>query len=768
MNETAKARFARSYLWAVPLLGLGAITAAARDVSLQFPGVIWLALTASTTLVSAYAIKIPGSVVRISVSETLVFLSTLQFGPAAGTLTAAVDACVMSLRLRPSLRTPHRVLFNVGALALSVWPSAQLYFYLAGLSADRPAYEDIGSFVGPLYVFAGTVFLLNSSLVAVAVALDRGMSAVKVWRSQFLSFAGSYLASAAIAAILIVLANAKDYTFVALLLPLAVVSFLAVRTTLGRLGDEHQHLVEVNRLYLSTIETLAMAIDAKDQVTHGHIRRVQRYAVGLARVLGVSDEQQIRAIEAAALLHDMGKLAIPEFILNKPGKLTPREFAVMKTHAALGADLLSSIQFPYPVVPIVRHHHEHWDGTGYPDGISGATIPIGARILAVVDCYDALTSHRPYRPAMDADAALEILTQRRGRMYDPLIVDAFVREHDSLRAQADDLSTHAVIRAAQTDALAQPKPEHEAANLPPIESLRALSSLAPLRGGASALSVCRQLVLDLRAIVPFDTVAVFVLDDAATVLNAEFAEGSAAALVRALRIPLGERLTGWVGAHRAPVWNADATLDCFDGTDLTFGSSVPLALGDNLVAVLTLYGRQDQEASVEERHAVESLLPAVAAALSGAIARPSMAIDCYQPEARAVALQAMDALLSHGRHGSDGTFGSIVAVFVGAVASDLKHLSQDGVPDLAALICPAFSAARCVLCLPNGHYLVCSLDGSNPDQLRKQIEAAAAGLPIRITTVAVTTTLALQDNVRRMLQAGDSRSPARSFGEGVH
>ncbi len=114
-----------------------------------------------------------------------------------------------------------------------------------------------------------------------------------------------------------------------------------------------------------------MAIDAKDQVTHGHIRRVQRYAVGLAKALGIQDERQLRAIEAAALLHDMGKLAIPEFILNKPGKLTSSEFGVMKTHAALGADILSSIQFPYPVVPIVRHHHENWDGSGYPLGIRG-------------------------------------------------------------------------------------------------------------------------------------------------------------------------------------------------------------------------------------------------------------------------------------------------------------------------------------------------------------------------------------------------------------
>src|SRR5438045_833870 len=191
---------------------------------------------------------------------------------------------------------------------------------------------------------------------------------------------------------------------------------------MGRAEDSYSHLTELNRLYLSTIETLAMAIDAKDQVTHGHIRRVQAYAVGLAKRIGVNDVKLIKAIEAAALLHDMGKLAVPEHILNKPGKLTPAEFEKMKLHATVGAEILSAIDFPYPVVPIVRHHHESWNGTGYPDGLKGTDIPIGARILSVVDCFDALTSDRPYRPRLPDTEALKILTDRLGSIYDPLIV----------------------------------------------------------------------------------------------------------------------------------------------------------------------------------------------------------------------------------------------------------------------------------------------------------------------------------------------------------
>src|SRR4029079_7129247 len=194
--------------------------------------------------------------------------------------------------------------------------------------------------------------------------------------------------------------------YLLVIVPLLIVLYFTFSMSMGRIEHANRHLSQLNSLYMSTIETLAMAIDAKDQITHGHIRRVQAYAVSLAREVGVTDTSLIRAVEAAALLHDMGKLAVPEYILNKPGPLTSAEFDKMKLHASVGGDILAAIDFPYPVVPIVRHHHENWDGTGYPDGVAGAAIPIGARILSVVDCFDALTSDRPYRPRLSDDEAL--------------------------------------------------------------------------------------------------------------------------------------------------------------------------------------------------------------------------------------------------------------------------------------------------------------------------------------------------------------------------
>ena len=163
---------------------------------------------------------------------------------------------------------------------------------------------------------------------------------------------------------------------------------------------------------------LALAIEAKDHTSHKHLQRVRVFAVEVAKELGFP-EDEIEALRAAALLHDIGKLAIPEHIINKPGRLTPEEFEKMKIHTLVGAEILQRVAFPYPVAPIVRSHHERWDGAGYPDGLKGEQIPMGARVLAAVDCLDAMSSHRQYQNAMSLDAAMEKVASMSGSAFDP-------------------------------------------------------------------------------------------------------------------------------------------------------------------------------------------------------------------------------------------------------------------------------------------------------------------------------------------------------------
>jgi putative nucleotidyltransferase with HDIG domain len=758
---TSPTRIGRAYLWAVPAAGLLTLTWAIWDVIEYPPSNYWLALAILTAFTGSFTVKVPGMVARLSVSEPFVFAATMLFGPAAGAITVAIDACVMSLRLMPSLRTAHRVLFNVGTLVVSVAASSGVFFSLSGVDRRAPQYPSLNEFIWPLYVFATCCFFINSGLVALALSVERGTSAFGIWRQQFMWLSVNYFAGASAAALLVVYARTVDLAILGVVIPLIAVSYLTFRTTLGRLDDANRHLSEVNTLYLSTIETLAMAIDAKDQVTHGHIRRVQRYAVGLARALGIRDDRQLRAIEAAALLHDMGKLAIPEFILNKPGALTASEFSVMKTHAAVGADMLSSIHFPYPVVPIVRHHHENWDGSGYPGGIRAADIPIGARILSVVDCYDALTSDRPYRPAMSAEQAIDILTQRRGKMYDPLVVDAFVGAHSNLRAEAEADRVPAILRAVQQDSVVQdaipaaPSTPQAA----PIESLRMLACLAPFPAAPPLRSVCLQLVDSLRTIATFDTAALFVVSDRSSEAEAIFAQGTAAAAVATARIPIGEQLTGWVAAHRTSVWNSDAALDLATTASraaLTLASGMPLCQGEAVVGVLTLYGQAGQEITVEQRRALESLLPSIATSLNDALQRPSISIDCRPQHVRDAALSAMDSLLSHNRLSSAKSFGCALAISFDGDTEETKRaqLSLESAVRLAAQrLSPRHPDTRCVLRLGQGDLLVCALDGAATELMIAEAEAikqirSLQAFPFSIAPIS--TSIELQNRVRQM------------------
>ena len=308
--------------------------------------------------------------------------------------------------------------------------------WVSGLSAGERISAPIAQLIVPVFAGASTYLLLNSGLIAVVVTIETRSRIAMVWRKHVGWLALDCYGGTSLA--LLVVTSARDLGLAGLLasLPLMLALYAAYRSSFRRAEDTVQHLQRLNQLHLATVEGLAMAIDAKDQVTHGHVKRVRERALQLACAMGVRDEPLLKALEAGAVLHDVGKLAVPDHILNKPGPLTPGEYEQLKRHTVVGADILSAVDFPYPVVPIVRHHHENWDGAGYPDRIGGEAIPLGARILAVIDCYDALTSDRPYRRAMTHEQALAILQARRGTMYDPAVVDAFAALRPGLRPQA--------------------------------------------------------------------------------------------------------------------------------------------------------------------------------------------------------------------------------------------------------------------------------------------------------------------------------------------
>lgn len=620
-------RTTQLYLAAVVAVGSLMVIQSFVQLVLHNIGWGWTFLALLTLVSGSATVSLPSLPVAVSVSETFVFTSVLLFGPAAGTLTVALDALVISFWSYRKGQPHYKLFFNVCAVSLTVWVASHLYY---ALSPFEPLYQDKGQgirlhqLLWPLTAFTIAYYGLNTWLIAIAIALDRKASPLKIWRANFVWIALNYFGGASVAALLVSYTRDFDYTFLVIIVPLLVVLYFTFYTSMGRAEDSNRHLSQLNTLYMSTIETLAMAIDAKDQITHGHIRRVQIYAVGLAKSMGITEESQIRAIEAAALLHDMGKLAVPEYILNKPGPLTIAEFEKMKLHASVGADILSAIDFPYPVVPIVRHHHESWDGTGYPDKISGSNIPIGARILSVVDCFDALTSDRPYRPRLSDKEALRILQERRGTMYDPLVVDTFTRVHTSIAPEvtppapsslraitaASAPPGHVESRAARFDEIAASSDEM----LTLFDLARSLTASMGVQDGTELIAK------HLRRLVPSSACVFYLYDEDADDLVAAHASGEHATHIKGLRIPNGQRLSGWVAANRQTIRNSDPVLDLGESARAMNPRprsclSTPLLSGKTLVGVLSLYSSNKDAYSEEHERIIEVVARQVSAAI---------------------------------------------------------------------------------------------------------------------------------------------------------
>ncbi len=581
----------------------------------------WLFLAALALLSGAFNIKVPSIPARISVSEAFVFATVLLYGPTAATMVVVLDASIMSLRLRVSRRSIVRTSFNVASAALAIWLSGHIYQALR--TGDAPATSaTLNSLLIPLLGLALSYFALNTGMVALAMSFERRVPFLLLWRTNFLWLGLNYLGGASFAALIVSYRQQFDFTMLGVIVPLLVITYLTFRTSLGRLEDANRHVSQLNELYVSTIETLAMAVDAKDQITHGHIRRVQVYATELARRLGVKEESQIRAIEAAALLHDMGKLAIPENILNKPGKLSDAEYDKMKQHASIGADLLSAIRFPYPVVPIVRHHHEFWNGKGYPSGIAGTDIPLGARILSVVDCFDALNSDRPYRPKLSPEEAFSVLRERRGVMYDPLVVDTFIDAYDEIAPiaiaageQARSLITPGTFAdEARIDSTLDKIRASAATTSQVFEATKALGTAAT-RSAAFAIAARH-----VRQATPAAVCALFLHDTSTGVIRCVEATGDRSEILFGIEINLGERISGWAASHRQAISNSDPALDLGPLVDsfrtrLRSTLSVPLAYGDNVVGVLSCYAFDENAFKNEHRYAVEQLCGTLSAKL---------------------------------------------------------------------------------------------------------------------------------------------------------
>jgi diguanylate cyclase (GGDEF)-like protein/putative nucleotidyltransferase with HDIG domain len=405
-------------------------------------------------------------------------------------------------------------------------------------------------------------------------------------------------------------------------------------------AERRRHAEEMATIHMNTIESLAIAIDAKDQTTHGHVRRTQIYATQMGKLFNVS-EDDLRALHAGALLHDIGKLAVPEYILNKPGTLTEAEFAKMKIHPTVGGDILKRVNFPYAVEDIVRYHHEKWDGSGYPKGLKAEQIPLIARIISVVDFYDATRCDRPYRKGMKREDSLGLLNSMSGTAFDPKVVKVFaqhVETFDRMIAAEDIQEQVASAQAVDNETSTKPDaglasdilgtPSETSGFRSISEAQRevfALHEIAQTIGSSLNLSDTVTLVANkLKAIVPFDSCVIFLVDERSGKAVAAHAVGEEAELFSSRRITIGDGITGWVIANARSMCNASPELDMVGISDQIVkrfrGVLVsPLLREDGAFGAIALYSQSRTSYTTEHVRLLESVCQHASSALNNAL-----------------------------------------------------------------------------------------------------------------------------------------------------
>jgi diguanylate cyclase (GGDEF)-like protein/putative nucleotidyltransferase with HDIG domain len=585
-----------------------------------------------STLAAGLKVNLPGVLGTMSVGFLFVFIGITELGLAETVLLGCVGTLVQCLwrpKHRPAL---YQIVFSIGSTGLAIFIAYSFHHSPWLHRFDR---------VSPLLLIATGLlyFVANTLPIAGAISLSQGKPFGQTWYSCYFWSFPFYLLGTSVAWIMSLVSKQLDWQSSVMLLPVVYLIFRSYRLYLGRLEDQKRHAESMADLHLRTIEALALAIEAKDHKTHEHLQRVRTYAVELGKDLGLKDGD-LEALRTAALLHDIGKLAVPEHIISKPGRLTPEEFEKMKIHPVVGAEILERVSFPYAVAPIVRAHHEKWDGTGYPYGLKGSEIPLGARILTAVDCLDALASDRQYRRALPLDQAMREVESLSGRQFDPAVVSVLKRRYVELERMTQDqpvdstkLSTDIKIEkgAAPAAGFQSTLPVAPASEYDFLNSIAAarqevqlLFELVQELGNSLSLDETLSVVaVRLRKIVPYDATAIYVRDG--NKLVPRYVNGDDFRFFSSLEIPMGEGLSGWVAENRKPIVNGNPAVESTDHASpskfstMQSALAVPLEGSSGVIGVMTLYRAGRDAFSRDQLRILQAISSKVSVAVENAL-----------------------------------------------------------------------------------------------------------------------------------------------------
>src|SRR5438132_571399 len=586
----------------VCVLGWGVVNWSSREPA-KFFCYLLVAL-----LASRLKVHLPGITGTMSVNFLFILLGVVELSLPE---TLAIGCAAILVQCFHHDRPQFvQVVFNVCGSAWAIAAAYQVY-YLTTLRAHGT------NFSLQVIAAACAYFVANTVPVATVISLTEHKSLRKIYSECYFWSLPYYLMGAGVAGLVSYFNRMVAWQTSLLVLPAVYLIYRSYRLYLAKLENEKKHVEEMANLHLRTIEALALAIEAKDHTTHDHLQRVRVYAIEVAKELKLTPAET-EALHAAALQHDIGKLAVPEHIISKPWRLSPEEFEKMKIHPVVGAEILERVRFPYPLVPIVRAHHEKWDGTGYPFGLKGTDIPIGARILSAVDFLDAMASDRQYRRALPMHEVLQRLAAESGKSFDPKVVEVLEKRHRQLEKLVEpgsdneggsQLSTDLKVERGEAPAAGF---EDIAVKDPAANEATFLFSIAAARQEAQTLFELSQdlgaslslgetlsvFSVKLKRLIPYDAIAIYV--KRGVELIPEYVNGDNFRLFSSLRIPLGQGLSGWVAHNRKPIVNGNPSVepgylnDPTKFSTLRSALAVPLEGVGGVIGVLALYrGERD-------------------------------------------------------------------------------------------------------------------------------------------------------------------------------
>ncbi|MEO6392451.1 MAG: HD domain-containing phosphohydrolase [Pyrinomonadaceae bacterium] len=665
MNQATENKSSRAYQVAIIAVGMSLWFASAARVAVLYTPrqmMIILALVPVTLLVGTFShtYKLPTGLrfsrndVTFTFADSLVLLVICWFGIGPAIMVQGIEAFNSSRRIK---KNPKNQLFSdlfstgmmniataCGGLALTIVLDYGFNVTTPVSFSSAPNFLAVST---ALIVAALVQNVTNLGLLTSLFAMRERSSIGTKLKEYLIWTAPLFLPTGTVASLLYLAVHYNVLLTAVIAGPVFLAVYFAHRQYRNGVRQQMNIMEKAHR---ETIEALAVAINAKDEVTHEHVLRVQIYAAGVARMLGCND-QEVEALRAGALLHDIGKIAVPDYILNKPGKLTAAEFEKMKMHTIAGAQILGRVEFPYPIVPVVRHHHERWDGRGYPDGLSSENIPLTARILSVVDCFDAVREDRQYRRGLSRDEAIALIMEGSGTQYDPRVVGTFVANLPIFEAE---------IQAMRD----KPRPTF---GIEPVEQLsEAARSVAPAAGLAAADEAEDESLLshkDLRSfhdltqsvnqalgrngvlevfmqnldkLIPFDTCAI-TLVAAGTGDNVSVGtSGELGHLLQGRVVTLGEGVTGWVIANQQPFCNTDPKLDFLPALAQHFTryqtlAAFPIMKGNEMLGAVTLYSAELKEYQVEHQKLLRQATALLATALSAVSDEPVPVVSPAHP-----------------------------------------------------------------------------------------------------------------------------------------